>query len=196
MKKLALLSLGIFAISQAHANTEKKCPNGEYFDVGNYKGCLVQVDPNKKIESERYYTKIDGQRYVLTHSSGNKKEIKNTLKLLESAIKENNKLTVNYLKTNSPAWKSLMTTEMKENVIKFDNAWKRIVIERHYNKDVLNAYEKYKAAELANWDKMYAHFYLLSTNEPFKIKVREGQQADKNHFINKKEVIKHLRTYL
>lgn len=196
MKKLVLLSLSIFAISQAHADINKeKCPTGGVYD-DLLRGCLVQVDPNEKIESERYYTKIDGQRYVLTHSSGNKKEIKNTLKLLESAIKENNKLTVNYLKINSPAWKDLMTDELKANNNKFQEAWKRIVIERHYNKDVLDAYEKYEAAKLANREKMLNHFYALSKNEPFKEKVRAGHQADKNHFINEKAVIKRLRTYL
>lgn len=143
-----------------------------------------------------YTTTIDGKKYELLTNSFENSKHRETLKMLEQAMAENNRLTAQYLKTKSPAWKDLMTDEMKANVIKFDNAYKRIVIERHYNKDVLDAYEKYKAAELANWDKMYAHFYSLSTNEPFKVKVREGQQVDKNHFINKKAVIQRLRTYL
>lgn len=66
---------------------------------------------------------------------------------------EINRLTAKYLKTKSPAWKDLMTDEMKANSAKFRQIWKRIIIERHYNKDVLDAYEKYVAADLANWDK-------------------------------------------
>lgn len=180
-KSLFVLSSLFLLSHQAIANN----PKGKYYSEYTADG--------KEIV---YTTTIDGQKYTLRTNSGQPSQHDKTLQLLKQAMVENNRLTAQYLKTKSPAWKDLMTDEMKANVIKFDNAWKRIVIERHYNKDVLNAYEKYKAAELANWDKMYAHFYSLSTNEPFKIKVREGQQTDKNHFINKKEVIKHLRTYL
>lgn len=143
-----------------------------------------------------YTTTIDGQKYTLRTNSGQPSQHNKTLKMLEQAITESNRLTTKYLKTNSPAWKDLMTDEMKSNNAKFRQIWKRIIIERHYNKDVLDAYEKYGAVNLANWDKMYAHFYSLSTNEPFKEKVRKVQQSDKNHFLNDRVVIEHLRTYL
>lgn len=143
-----------------------------------------------------YTTTIDGKKYELLTNSFENSKHRETLKMLEQAMAENNRLTAQYLKTKSPAWKDLMTDEMKANNAKFRQIWKRIVIERHYNKDVLDAYEKYGAVNLANWDKMYAHFYSLSTNEPFKEKVRKVQQSDKNHFLNDRVVIEHLRTYL
>lgn len=143
-----------------------------------------------------YTTTIDGKKYELLTNSFENSKHRETLKMLEQAMAENNRLTAQYLKTKSPAWKDLMTDELKANNNKFQEAWKRIVIERHYNKDVLDAYEKYEAAKLANREKMLNHFYALSKNEPFKEKVRAGHQADKNHFINEKAVIKRLRTYL
>lgn len=143
-----------------------------------------------------YTTDIDGKEYILQTNTFAFSEHRKTLQLLEQAIAENNRITAKYLKTNSPAWKDLMTDELKANNNKFQEAWKRIVIERHYNKDVLDAYEKYEAAKLANREKMLMHFFSLSKNEPFKEKVRAGHKADKNHFINEKEVIKYLRTFL
>lgn len=143
-----------------------------------------------------YVTEIDGKEYELLTNSFENAQHRKTLQLLEQAMAENNRITAKYLKTNSPAWKDLMTDELKANNAKFVQAWKRIVIERHYNKEVLDAYEKYGAAELANRDKMYAHFFSLSTNEPFKEKVREAMAANKNHFINDKAAIRRLRTYL
>lgn len=143
-----------------------------------------------------YVTEIDGKEYELLTNSFENSKHRETLKMLEQAMAENNRITAKYLKTNSPAWKDLMTDEFKANHAKFVQAWKRIVIERHYNKDVLDAYEKYGAAELANRDKMYAHFFSLSTNEPFKERVKDAMDANKNHFINKKAAIRRLRTYL
>lgn len=143
-----------------------------------------------------YVTEIDGKEYELLTNSFENSKHRETLKMLEQAMAENNRITAKYLKTNSPAWKDLMTDELKANNAKFRDIWKRIVVERHYNKDVLDAYEKHKAAQLANRNKMYAHFFSLSTNEPFKEKVKTTQKVDQNHFLNDKAAIKRLRTYL
>lgn len=143
-----------------------------------------------------HLTIIDGNTYILQTNTFAKGEHKKTLQMLEEAISESNRLTTAYLKTNSPAWKDLMTDELKANLIKFEKVWKRIVIDRHYNKDVLDAYEKYGDMNLANWDKMYAHFYARSTNEPFKLKVKDAQRANKNHLINEKAAIRYLRTLI
>lgn len=143
-----------------------------------------------------YTTEIDGKEYELLTNSFENAQHRKTLQMLEEAMTENNRLTTAYLKTNSPAWKDLMTDELKANGQKFENAWKRIVIDRHYNKDVLDAYEKYATLQLENKDKMYAHFYTLSKNEPFKEKVKNAQRANKNHLLNDKAAIKYLRTLL
>lgn len=141
-------------------------------------------------------TTIDGKKYELLTNSFENSQHRKTLQMLEEAMAESNRLTLAYLKTSSPAWKDLMTPEMKINIDKFENIWKRIVIARHYNKDVLNAYEKYRELDLANRDRMNAHFYKLSTNEPFKEKVKQAHQSSKNHLINDKAAIKYLRTLL
>lgn len=143
-----------------------------------------------------YTTEIDGKEYELLTNSFENAQHRKTLQMLEEAMAENNRLTTAYLKTNSPAWKDLMTDELKANLVKFENIWKRIIIERHYNKAVLDTYEKYRDMDLANWDKMYAHFYARSKNEPFKLKVKDAQRANKNHLINEKAAIKYLRTLL
>lgn len=141
-------------------------------------------------------TTIDGKKYELLTNSFENSQHRKTLQMLEEAMAESNRLTLAYLKTSSPAWKDLMTLEMKANGQKFETIWKRIIIDRHYNKDVLNAYEKYATQRSENKDKMYAHFYKLSTNEPFKERVKMGQKVDKDHLLNDKAVIKYLRTLL
>lgn len=147
-------------------------------------------------ENVFYTTVIDGRKQVLNPPTRDPIEHKKTLQQLEQAMIESNQLTAQYLKTNSPVWKDLMTDELKANIITFDNTWKRIVIDRHYNKDVLNTYEKYQAAQLANRDKMYAHFFAISTNDPFKEKVKDTVKVNKNHFLNKQAAIKRLKTFL
>lgn len=143
-----------------------------------------------------YTTEIDGKEYELLTNSFENAQHRKTLQMLEEAIAESNRLTDAYLKTSSPEWRTLNTEEAKANRKQFRDIWKRIVIERHYNKTVLDAYEKYKAADLVNRDKMYEHFDTLNTDAPFKEKVRAGLKADKNHFINNKAAIKYLRTLL
>lgn len=143
-----------------------------------------------------YTTTINGKEYELIYPSRDGTKKKYVLKNLEKAIAESNRITEAYLKTNSPAWKDLNTEEFKANNKTFRDVWYQIVVERHYNKDVLDAYEKFKSMQLKNHEKMYDHFFKLSSNEPFKEKVRAGRDDDQVIFKGHLNVIKHLRTYL
>lgn len=144
----------------------------------------------------RHVTIIDGVKYDLDIPSPYWVEKKRLLTKLEKAMAESNRITEAYLKTNSPAWKDLNTEEFKANSKIFSDVWYQIVVERHYNKDVLDAYEKFKSMELKNRQKMYEHFFKLSSNEPFKEKVKTAMDNNLAIFKDNLNVIKHLRTYL
>lgn len=109
---------------------------------------------------------------------------------------ESNRITEAYLKTNSPAWKDLSTEELNNNTQIFIDVWNEIVINRHYNKEVLDAYEKFRVADFKNKNRMYNHFFKLSSNEPFKEKVKSLRDYNEKVIKNHLSAIKHLRTYL
>lgn len=168
------------------------------FLLGITLGGLFLFNSNLFASTKDVYhtTTIDGKKYELIYPSRDGTKKRYVLKNLEKAMAESNRITESYLKTNSPAWKDLNTEELKANNKTFRDIWYQIVVERHYNKDVLDAYEKFKFMQLKNHEKMYNHFFKLSSNEPFKEKVRAGRDDDQVIFKGHLNVIKHLRTYL
>lgn len=190
--KILKLTLGVvFGVVALSVSSDSEAKGSNYdsdFECGMFK-----ISKYLEKEIKGCAIRIDGELRMLSNPSFAIYERKKLLDSLEQAMAENNALTEKYLRTKSPAWKDLMTEEMKANIIKFRDAWKLIVIESIYGEKVLDAYEKYQAAALANKDKMYAHFYSLSTNEPFKTRVRKVQQNEKNYFLDQKKAIAYLR---